>query len=927
MIIGRLKQSLLLWTAFLLVAWHCFASPNVAVIDFTTAPGANHEWSWAAVGLGDLFQVELQQLGATTLDRDSIHAVLAEQRLAATGLTAKDYVHIGGLLNATYLMAGHLTPLAEGRFRIDVTIFSVEAIETIATVSAEGLFPGELPDTLKSVARQAFRHLPSTTGMTAESPVNPPPKPESLIMFYRGLNACTRGEPEAGVAYFMNAEDLEPGFVAPFLWEIKAYELAGLGQFAAIRRAEAASMLERAGLPAEPANHPGDKPVFAVLNPVSIGNSGLATMEVKSMLQQTLLDTGRVRLFAFEDIGHAMAEQDLKLSSLFSSQFAPRYGRWLASDALVTCRITKAPGGRIVLELALVNPVTGKTEARVEKSGEAKPLKRVTKSAVIALLQEWNKRQMSRTETSQVARISLTDDQEAKAELRPEYIELATRLEQVEQTSTPEVHQALANAFGATGHEKLAAHEIEQCLKSVDMRAPGSDVLFFGLHRWLFWEPNPVGGAVGLVSPNLIDGMVEQLFADYPGSLCSACMHYNRAVEASHVYRIRPAGEMKDDEQPDWAGTIEQATAARRILEDYAAAQAESKEPAGRWIVKNNGPYPKLSASESEIVAATYYLEGLSLRKLGRTNEAIKILQNGKAFIEEYKVRDFCLPLGPCVSCYNDIEEIPGYGGDAPGMRTRIRKELAIIVPGSEEVPSVTATIIATNSTPPDWIKIARDFAAEQHASEALDACKHALAGNKPPMDCAGLGEVLLDLAFQENPDDPAAGVEHIRARADLPPVEATWPDYFRAGRKFQKAGPPDFYRAAAAYRAALHFLENPGEHGLCHLESNPPRVILRWGPDLNEVDLQWSDNYDRRYYSAAFYLAQCLIQLNQKEEAARWLRKIAINVAADSSIPLLDRDEWNSSGWTDGPSLGIRAAELLQHLHHEAEAANLPSH
>jgi len=55
--------------------------PNVAVLDFTvrdaghTGPGQ--------LSVGDLFQIELQRLGMVTLDRDSIHTVLAEQRLAA----------------------------------------------------------------------------------------------------------------------------------------------------------------------------------------------------------------------------------------------------------------------------------------------------------------------------------------------------------------------------------------------------------------------------------------------------------------------------------------------------------------------------------------------------------------------------------------------------------------------------------------------------------------------------------------------------------------------------------------------------------------------------------------------------------------------------------------------------------------------------
>ena len=213
--------------------------------------------------------------------------------------------------------------------------------------------------------------------------------------------------------------------------------------------------------------------------------------------------------------------------------------------------------------------------------------------------------------------------------------------------------------------------------------------------------------------------------------------------------------------------------------------------------------------------------------------------------------------------------------------------------------------------------------------AESLRAYQHATAMKTSPMLCSGLSYCLLDMALQSKPDHLAQEIERLRLAAGIPPVEASWVDFFHAGRNYQTSNAPDFYRAAACYRAAIHFLQQPEEKGLCHLEtqpnSDPRRVILRWGPGVNDADWQWSEYYDRRYYSAAFYLAQCLVKLDQKEEAARWLRQIALKLGADSSLPLLNTDGWFGSGWTSGPGLGIRAAEMLQQLHLAAEVTNVP--
>src|ERR1019366_5730928 len=105
----------------------------IAVRDFSIPTAESNRWAWAEGGMADLLQIELEHLGLVTLDRDFIHAVLAEQRLSASGLTPRDQLKLAMLLNARHLVTGRILPLEDGRLRVEATAFSVEAIESVGT--------------------------------------------------------------------------------------------------------------------------------------------------------------------------------------------------------------------------------------------------------------------------------------------------------------------------------------------------------------------------------------------------------------------------------------------------------------------------------------------------------------------------------------------------------------------------------------------------------------------------------------------------------------------------------------------------------------------------------------------------------------------------------------------------------------------------
>src|SRR5262249_40085632 len=151
-----------------------------------------------------------------------------------------------------------------------------------------------------------------------------------------------------------------------------------------------------------------------------------------------------------------------------------------------------------------------------------------------------------------------------------------------------------------------------------------------------------------------------------------------------------------------------------------------------------------------------------------------------------------------------------------------------------------------------------------QRYRQALDAYEIAVRGKVPVSHCPGVRTALAELALAENRSHPIEEVERLRQQLGFPPIEATWEEWFAAGRKYQTSRAFDLAKAVAAYSATIEFLEHPERGGLYHLGKEPgsDRISLRWGPSLAEVDLLWSRNYDSRWLSSAYYLAQCLIEL-----------------------------------------------------------------
>lgn len=865
---------------------------RVAVLDFSVRAdsGTSERWAWTRSGFADILQIQLQQQGLVLLDRDLIHSVLNEQRLTAGGVTASNQLTVARLLNAQYLISGRVIPLEGERFRVEAGAFSVEAIESVGAVTAEGLFPTDLSSALETVAANISAKLKTRKVINA-SPGHGAfaPKPESLIMFYRGLDAAARQQPARAAVYFMNAAALDNQFTLPLLWEIKAYEMAGLTNHAASRRAEIADLLKSLGIATKQpaASVRSSKRVIAVMSPlVTGGDTSIEPASLGAELTRALLEKDQVSVFAPEGIGAAVAEQDLKLSALFDAQFAPRYGRWLAADGLLLCRVDATDTDRMIVELSLTDPVTASVGSRAKRVGRQSELNKLLRAGTDDLLRQWTN-STTTAEQTVAAQINSTNSIPADvADLRPVYRSLAAALARVQREPRDSgAHGALADAFASTGRPRLAAIEIERCLALLDIHAPRADKALLGTHRWLFWGASPAGTAVGFVDQKAIDRLIEQLLTTYPDSLSAGCLHYNLAVS--------------DWRAKNWTNAATHAATARRTIR----------------------PPEKNMEADHELIAATFFLEGDSFVQLGRTNEAGAVFAKGLEYMDRNNVRNFCLPLGPWVDDFFGAEKVYGYGGDRPGIRTRIEEALVKLngtpPPTNNSVMEKKPVVAAEPDTSP-VVQLKRADVALQSGryTDALQAYNEAFAEGASLEQGGGLRTALAELALERNRNRAVEEAERCRVEFGLPPVTVTWVEWFWLGQKYRRERAFDFEKAAAAYRAAMDFLEHPERSGLyrVQVETGWRWTSLRWGPDIGGVDLHWGEKVGERWNNAAFHLAECLIELGRREEAAQWLRRVALDVGGDD-MPLFKDVGWSHANYTT-VKLGVMAADKLKELH-----------
>lgn len=337
------------------------ASP-LAVGEFVMAdaPGrAGGDW---AVGLSELLQHRLGELGVVTVERAVVTAVLSERRLQT--LHPPRQRQSQGLLGAQFILTGRVHRLkGNNQYRIDAELVRTNDGSLVGRLSAQGAYPDEWFASVAEIAAQTVAVIDGQTG--AEGKPRVPTditidasrftrSPELAVLFYRGMGHLAGNRlPEAAAHFHYAWKNDHTGFKLARAWEMRTYQLLGFSELAdAIRRQ---LMTDDPAL-AQLLDGNGAEAAGNEAAPWAVAGLGHIDPELARGLLNSLTGERRVRMLGDSAIGQVMREHDLSLSdSLRNPEGRGQIG-W-ASSALLFAEATDDEHLTLILQDAATGVV------------------------------------------------------------------------------------------------------------------------------------------------------------------------------------------------------------------------------------------------------------------------------------------------------------------------------------------------------------------------------------------------------------------------------------------------------------------------------------------------------------------------------------------------------------------------------------------
>jgi hypothetical protein len=288
---------------------------TVAVADCTPAPGTPADWAY---GIADLMALELQSRGVVLLERRDVRWILAERQRQFMDRPDAGAVPFADVHQLDALVSGTIRRTAADRFYLEIGLTDLRTGTEMASADATGQWAVGLPAAVASIANRLTRRLQdSTPDEAVPRPSGFSRSPEISWLFYRGIAHCLIDEPEWGAVYFLDALRADPLFTAARIWNLRAFELLGFGEFANLERARLAQTLE--GSEALRQFEQGDwlphhAFVIALLTP---SNATEPAARIIAQVRQSLERTANIFLFDPDRIGALAAEMDLQRTARF----------------------------------------------------------------------------------------------------------------------------------------------------------------------------------------------------------------------------------------------------------------------------------------------------------------------------------------------------------------------------------------------------------------------------------------------------------------------------------------------------------------------------------------------------------------------------------------------------------------------------------
>jgi tetratricopeptide (TPR) repeat protein len=656
--------------------------PTVLVVDFEVPAGV--EWGWARHGLADLAVEVLAERGLVTVDRDLLSVVKFEQTLG----TGQSGVQLGRWLGATYLASGSLETNLTGRVRLTGSLTCVETAEQVGACSVEGDCKKELQALLGRWAAGLVERVKLDAGRPGGGSDNPL-KPEALMLFHRGVEACAANKPALAVGFFLSARAMDPRLQAAREWEAHAYDLGGLAVYATAVRGKT-NGLPLAGISkATKLKEDASSRVINVLTPVWLGvtnglPAGLPSVSaLRLTLENTVLSSPGIRVSRPESFSESVAEQDRQLALGFDARSTSRYARWLVSDATLYCTLSPGKSGRVLIEVGLMDALTARRLTQHTKELPPKEIADACPRIVFDVLKAWGSTGRERTTPGQTIQAKTPALSEEELGSVPDYRQVVMSLDG-HMRGSPSLfhHQLLADFYLYVGYAGLAELELEEVLRVVEQVKPDMDASLTSAYWWVNGYPchSTVERKLGararhnhFLDNPILDASLRararerfatvriRLLNEYPASLGSYAVYY---VEASRAA-----------ERKDWETSYTGATGALQSL--------EKREQTG-----DRGHIAILSlfdtrAFKAAMLMSCQFLKGNAAQHLKRTDEALTLYDRALDLIEKEQLGELATLQYP-ILCYEKEPLLIGLSGANQSFQLRalIKDERQAILKG-----------------------------------------------------------------------------------------------------------------------------------------------------------------------------------------------------------------------------------------------------
>lgn len=569
----------------------CYSQPSFAVADFEVDAGMP-EIDWMRSGLPDLIMVDLTQHGLKVLDRSLVRHVMSE-------LPLTEQTRAGYLMGADYVVSGRVTqPEPEG-IRLEAFLTEVESLETSLLLSREVSHRTDPAEIIGALKQAIVESAASRLKHSAQLPLAQSIKPEAMIAFYKGLSAYADNYPEVAFTWFFSAHDIDPRLLGAQAWKARSLEAAGLSEIAERLRSGQESAYSR---------ETDENSLLALARPILLPAHEWTDDQILEILYAIHAGVDfrdDIMLINPEGIEHGIREHDHQLGAFFSQITMARYGQWRIPDAILQIRLD-CESSSIKVRAWIEDLLTGETVAFNEESMSRRNLSTGIPPFLNRLMEIWD------TECEQVIHTVAASDADPLPEnivknLGEKQRRLAESLNELRRIEPD--HETWKNMTHVFHHvvpiPALYGFAIDKAIESIDLCDPDADLALYNMSRWIRRHPRQISEA----SPDLLKSVDINLINKFPSSPCTGAVWYSKGHDA---WRSR-----------DFDGAFVAMRAALEILE------------------------PGRSNGEDILFLFAMYMKGYSLGRIGKTEDALSVLNEVQRKLERHPEVGKLFPTEP----------------------------------------------------------------------------------------------------------------------------------------------------------------------------------------------------------------------------------------------------------------------------------------